>query len=63
VKEFISSHEVVYVVELNHNGQLNQLLTLNSPELTDRLVSIAHLDGLPLTAKYIIDHLQKMEEK
>jgi 2-oxoglutarate ferredoxin oxidoreductase subunit alpha len=50
-------------VELNHNGQLKQLLTLDSPETAGHCHSIAHMDGLSLTAKYIIDHLLEQERK
>jgi 2-oxoglutarate ferredoxin oxidoreductase subunit alpha len=53
----------VYVVELNQDKQLRQLITLDSPLEANHLRSIAHIDGLPMTAKYIIDHLLLQEEK
>jgi 2-oxoglutarate ferredoxin oxidoreductase subunit alpha len=55
VKEFIAAHEVNYVVELNRDGQMHGLLLLDNPEFAGRLVSLAHLDGLPLTAKWVMD--------
>jgi 2-oxoglutarate ferredoxin oxidoreductase subunit alpha len=53
VGEFISNHEIVYVVEMNRDGQLHQLLTLEYPHLATRLRSIAYTDGLPLSASFV----------
>ena len=63
VKEFIQAHELTYVVELNRDGQMHQLLTLAYPELAMKLVSLAHLDGMPLTAKWIVDAYSAKEVK
>src|SRR3989337_2295086 len=48
---FIRQHKRCYVVEMNRDGQLHQLLTLEYPDLSTKLVSIAYTDGLPLTAR------------
>jgi 2-oxoglutarate/2-oxoacid ferredoxin oxidoreductase subunit alpha len=53
VEQFINEHERVYVVEMNRDGQLHQLLTIEYPDLTTRLVSIAFTDGMPLTARKV----------
>jgi len=53
VEEFIRSHERVYVVELNRDGQLRQLLTIQYPQFATRLVSLCHVDGLAMTARWI----------
>jgi 2-oxoglutarate/2-oxoacid ferredoxin oxidoreductase subunit alpha len=63
VREFITKHERVYVIELNRDGQMKQLLTLEVPDLAHHLRPIAHVDGLPLTAKYIVDHFVAQEDK
>ncbi len=63
VEEFLRSHERVYVVELNRDGQLAQLLMLNYPTLAGKLVKAAHLDGLPLTARWVQDAITAQEEK
>ncbi len=60
---FINKHKVNYIVELNRDGQLHQLLKIKFPETTKRLVSLAHVDGLPLTAKWIIRELRIAGEK
>ena len=64
VHEFIEQHERVYVVEQNRDAQMLSLLKLDlKPELTTRLRSIAHLDGLPLDARSVTDELSSMEGK
>ncbi len=62
VKDFIASHERVYVVEANRDGQMRQLLELEVPAMADRLVSIAKGDGLPLTARWIMNAILEEEE-
>jgi 2-oxoglutarate ferredoxin oxidoreductase subunit alpha len=64
VHEFIEQHERVYVVEQNRDAQMLTLLKLDlKPELTTRLRSISHLDGLPLDARSVTDELSTMEGK
>jgi len=62
VKEFLANHEKVYVVELNRDGQMLQLLTMDYPEYAGKMVITAHMDGLPLTAKWIKDQILADEE-
>jgi 2-oxoglutarate ferredoxin oxidoreductase subunit alpha len=62
VSDFIHAHDRNYVVELNRDGQLHQLLTLECPDWAMHLVSLAYTDGLPMTASYICDSLIKSEE-
>ncbi|HEX2980882.1 MAG TPA: 2-oxoacid:acceptor oxidoreductase family protein [Anaerolineaceae bacterium] len=63
VKEFIGAHERTYVVELNRDGQLKQLLTIEAPEYATRLRKASHNDGLPLSARWIREHILSQEEK
>jgi 2-oxoglutarate ferredoxin oxidoreductase subunit alpha len=64
VHDFIEQHERVYVVEQNRDAQMLSLLKLDlKPELTTRLRSISHLDGLPLDARSVTDELSTMEGK
>ena len=62
VKEFIRSHPVVYVLEMNHDGQMHKLLQLEAPEFATRLRSVTHNNGIPLTARWIATALQAAEE-
>jgi 2-oxoglutarate ferredoxin oxidoreductase subunit alpha len=62
VDEFINSHEKLYIVELNRDGQMHQLLTLAYPHRASDLLSLAHLDGLPLTARWVVDAFLEKEK-
>ncbi|HEX4782882.1 MAG TPA: 2-oxoacid:acceptor oxidoreductase subunit alpha [Candidatus Sulfotelmatobacter sp.] len=64
VHDFIEQHDRTYVVEQNRDAQMLTLLRLDlKPELTTRLRSIAHINGLPLDARSITDELTSMEGK
>jgi 2-oxoglutarate/2-oxoacid ferredoxin oxidoreductase subunit alpha len=62
VTDFIREHDRNYVIELNRDGQLHQLLTLEVPEHAASLISLAHIDGLPLTSKWVEKALLSKEE-
>jgi 2-oxoglutarate ferredoxin oxidoreductase subunit alpha len=62
VKEFLATHEKIYVVELNRDGQLAQLLCVSYPEYAQKLVKVAHMDGLPLSASWVKTQIEKHEE-
>jgi 2-oxoglutarate ferredoxin oxidoreductase subunit alpha len=53
VVDFIRDHKRIYVVEMNRDGQLHQLLSLEVPDQALSIISLTHNDGLPLTAKWI----------
>lgn len=63
VIEFVRSHDKVYVVELNRDGQLYEELIIAMPELATRLVSVAFSDGMPPTAMRIMKEIQGKENK
>jgi len=62
VDEFVRNHERIYIVELNRDGQLKMLLTIEYPEWATKLISLAHTDGLPLTAQRVYDGIVINEE-
>lgn len=62
VADFINRHARNYVIELNQDGQLCQLLTLYLGN-SEKLVSTAHIDGLPITAKWILEKIVEHEER
>lgn len=62
VGTFIRDHDRNYVIELNRDGQLHQILTMDFCGLTDNMVSLAYIDGLPMTAEYIIKSVLEREE-
>ncbi len=61
VTEFIHNHDVVYVIENNFDGQLNQILHIYHAQDISHLTSLALGDGLPMTAKWIVDRILEME--
>jgi 2-oxoglutarate ferredoxin oxidoreductase subunit alpha len=62
VGKFLKDHDRVYVVEMNRDGQLRQVLTLEFPGQAEKLIKAAHTDGLPLTAKWIKETILSYEE-
>ena len=54
VEEFISSHETVFVIEQNRDGQMRRLL-INETSVShpEKLVPVLNYDGLPITARQI----------
>jgi 2-oxoglutarate/2-oxoacid ferredoxin oxidoreductase subunit alpha len=54
VEEFIASHETVFVIEQNRDGQMRRLL-INEIDVpaNEKLVPVLNYDGLPITARQI----------
>jgi 2-oxoglutarate ferredoxin oxidoreductase subunit alpha len=59
VRAFVESHERVYVVENNYDGQLLTILESEMPDLAGRMVRTAKCDGLPLSARWITEQMTK----
>ena len=62
VAQFVARHDYVYVIEMNRDGQLHSILTTEMPELATKLRSIAYLDGMPLTARWVVEAFNAAEE-
>lgn len=62
VTDFVRNHERVYVVEMNRDGQLHQLLSLAYANQCAKLISLARLDGLPITAHSVEESIREKEE-
>lgn len=63
VEEFVRGHDRNYVLELNRDGQLHQILTLDYCDMTHRLISLSYIDGLPMTAGYVIESVVEKERE
>jgi 2-oxoglutarate ferredoxin oxidoreductase subunit alpha len=63
VKSFIDGHEIIYVVDNNRDGQLAQLLQVEFPVCAGKIIKIAHMDGLPLSAEWIQNQIKTAVEK
>ena len=57
IADFIDQHKVVYVIEQNRDAQLRTLL-INELEVNPKkLLKVLNYDGTPITADYILSHL------
>ena len=61
VRDFVERHDRTYVIEMNRDGQLHAILQTEMPDLATRLLSIAYLDGMPLTARWIVEAIENKE--
>jgi 2-oxoglutarate ferredoxin oxidoreductase subunit alpha len=58
VSKFISRYTRIYVVEQNRDAQLRMLLKMDLvPEVTGRLRSVLHYNGLPIDGRSITDEI------
>lgn len=63
VQDFLNHHDRLYVVEMNRDGQLYQLLLIEFPQFAHKLISVAYTDGLPMTARRVRESILAHEEK
>ncbi|EDP63247.1 putative ferredoxin oxidoreductase alpha subunit [alpha proteobacterium BAL199] len=59
VQDFILSHDKVFVVEQNRDGQLRNMLTTELGIDPARLVPVLHYDGTPITAHFILGEIRR----
>ncbi|HKI99879.1 MAG TPA: 2-oxoacid:acceptor oxidoreductase subunit alpha [bacterium] len=59
VRDFISKHEQVFLVEQNRDGQMTQILRDEFPEYAARIHPVLIYDGLPATAGAIVQLIQE----
>ena len=59
VRDFLHQYHRVFVVENNHDGQLQQILLSEEPICGGDLISVARCNGLPLTARWITDTIRQ----
>jgi 2-oxoglutarate ferredoxin oxidoreductase subunit alpha len=61
VRSFVEKYERIYVIEMNRDGQMHQLLCLDIPEHAAKLHSVAYTDGLPFTASRVLQAVLTQE--
>jgi 2-oxoglutarate ferredoxin oxidoreductase subunit alpha len=54
VRDFITSHDRIFVVEQNRDAQMRTMLINELDANPARLVRVLHYDGTPITARFII---------
>jgi 2-oxoglutarate ferredoxin oxidoreductase subunit alpha len=57
VSGFVKKFDYVYVIEMNSDGQMRQMLQMEIPQQAAKFRSLNHNDGLPLTAGWITEAL------
>ena len=60
--DFVASHDRVYVVDQNRDGQMYDLLRLEVGGDATKLRSIRHYDGFPLDAETVIEGIEAGEK-
>jgi 2-oxoglutarate ferredoxin oxidoreductase subunit alpha len=63
VRQFIEDHDRVYVIEMNRDGQMHQLLNLENCDMCQKLIALPKHDGLPLSARWVKGAIQAEEQK
>ena len=63
VTNFVKENEIVFVVEMNHDGQLREILSIEMTAESTKFVSSNLNNGLSLTAEWIRDDILAKKEK
>jgi 2-oxoglutarate ferredoxin oxidoreductase subunit alpha len=63
VVKFLDAHDVTFVVEQNRDGQLRNLLTLETGVSIEKLESVRYYGGFPMSAQYVISGVKAKLEK
>jgi len=64
VDAFLERHDQIFVVEMNRDGQMLQILYTEYPQYATKFKSVAYHDGLPAAAKWVREGiLAKYEQK
>ena len=53
VSKFIHQYDQIFVVEMNRDGQMNQILSMEYPDRAPAFKSVAYGDGMPASARWI----------
>jgi 2-oxoglutarate ferredoxin oxidoreductase subunit alpha len=62
VKQFVADHKKLYIIEMNRDGQLHEILTLEAPMSCNKLFSSTLNNGLSLTAEWIKNDILAKEQ-
>jgi 2-oxoglutarate ferredoxin oxidoreductase subunit alpha len=63
VAKFLETHEITFVVEQNRDGQLRNLLTLETGVSMDTLESVRYYGGFPMSAHHVISGVKAKLER
>jgi 2-oxoglutarate/2-oxoacid ferredoxin oxidoreductase subunit alpha len=63
VDAFLKKYDQIFVVEMNRDGQMDQILKVEYPQFAVKFKSVALTDGLPASAKWILEGILEKHEK
>jgi 2-oxoglutarate ferredoxin oxidoreductase subunit alpha len=63
VEEFLAAHQTIFVIEQNRDAQFRALLTLETAVDKQKLRSILHYNGLPMSAATVVDGVEAALDK
>jgi 2-oxoglutarate/2-oxoacid ferredoxin oxidoreductase subunit alpha len=61
LRDFLERHDRIYVVEQNRDGQMADLVMLESPRCAAKIRKILHYNGLPIDARGITERILSAE--
>lgn len=61
--DMLHAYDRIYVVEMNRDGQMRQLLAMNYSDCSAKLRQVSHTDGMPLSAEWIFNTILACEEE
>ena len=61
VRAFVAKHDRVYVVEMNQDGQMHQLVQLHAPDRAANIRSARNCSGLPMSARFVVEAILEQE--
>jgi len=53
VHDFITSHDLIFIVEQNRDAQMKKLILAETNTSPDKIISVLCFDGMPITAHFI----------
>lgn len=59
VADFIEQHDEIFVIEQNRDAQLRTIIMTELNVVPDKLTSVLNYDGMPITAKTIVDAIEQ----
>ncbi len=62
VGEFLKAYSKVFLIDLNKDGQMLGLLQMELPSLAQKIISLKHYDGTPITADTIVQFISKKQK-
>ena len=63
VAQFLDAHDVNFIVEQNRDGQLRNLIMLETGTAVEKLESVRYYGGFPMSAHHVITGIRARLEK